>query len=228
MRFVTVIFAALVWAAGAAQAQDRNCNEPSGTGNLSNIALGVVIAPRASFIANETETAGCPSADAKCQKKAFVVAQNLVLFDSRTAKTGYLCATYIGKTGRETDGWLALADVKPVAAPTPDWIGTWKRDTSADIEIIRKSAATADLSGNATWGQGAGTNVGEISAIIDPRQNVQGFGLASDGQTQTAYGKGDPQECAVILKQLGPYLFASDNSYCGGMNVTFSGIYTRR
>jgi hypothetical protein len=31
-----------------------------------------------------------------------------------------------------------------------------------------------------------------------------------------------------MLKQLGPYLIASDNNNCGGMNATFSGIYVRR
>jgi hypothetical protein len=229
MKIVTVIFAAASLAATAAQAADnRDCNEPSGNANLSNIALGLVTAPKANFVANESEKAGCPSADAKCQKKAFVVAQNLVLFDSDTARTGYVCATYIGKTGRETDGWLPVTSIKPVPAPAPNWIGKWKRDTSASIEVKRKSASAADLSGDATWGQGEATNVGDISDTIDPRQMVQGFGTASDEQTQVPYGKGDPQACAVIFKQLGPYLFASDNNICGGMNVTFSGIYTKR
>jgi hypothetical protein len=215
-------------AAGTAQAaDDPNCNGPAGTADLSNIALGVVTGAKVNFVANDTDKAGCPSADAACRKKAFVVAQNLVLFDAGAARTGYVCAAYIGKTGRETDGWLPLSGLKVVTL-APDWIGKWKRDTSADITIKRKSASGADVGGNASWGEGAGTNVGEISATIDPRQIVQGFGLASDGETQTPYGKGDAQECAVILKQLGPYLFASDNSYCGGMNVTFSGIYTRR
>jgi hypothetical protein len=152
-----------------------------------------------------------------------------VLFDSSSTKTGFVCSTYIGKAGRETDGWLPAASIKPVAAPPPDWIGKWRRDTSASIEIKHKSASAAELSGDAMWqGQSGVPNVGDISATIDPRQTVQGFGTASDEQTQTAYGKGDPQACAVIFKQLGPYLFASDNNTCGGMNVTFSGIYVKR
>jgi hypothetical protein len=220
----SVIFSGVAWAAVG----EHECNEPQGNANLSNIVLGRVAAPKVNFVANESDKAGCPSAQAACRKKAFVVMHNLVLFDGSSAKSGFVCGTYIGKTGRETDGWLPVADVKPVATPAPDWIGKWKRDTSADIEIKRKSAGAADLSGNATWGQGEGTNEGDISAAIDPRRNVQGFGTASDQQTQTAYGKGDPQACAAIFKQLGPYLFASDNSDCGGMNVTFSGIYTRR
>jgi hypothetical protein len=230
MKIVTVVFAAATLSASAAWADPRDCNEPVGNANLSNITLGQVTAAKVNFVTDESFKAGCPAAGATCQKKAFVVARNLVVFDASTAKSGFVCSTYIGKTGRETDGWLPAASVQPIVpVPAPDWFGKWKRDISASIEIKRKSASVANVDGDASWqGQSGVPNVGDISATIDPRQTVQGFGTASDEQTQTAYGKGDPQACAVIFKQLGPYLFASDNNTCGGMNVTFSGIYTRR
>jgi hypothetical protein len=34
----------------------------------------------------------------------------------------------------------------------------------------------------------------------------------------------DAYSCKVDLLRRGPYLVARDNSYCGGMNVRFSGI----
>ena len=231
MRFVTVVFAVAALASGAAQAAvgEHECNEPTGNANLSNITLGQVTAAKANFVANETMMAGCPSADAKCGRKAFVVAGNTVLFDNSTTKTGFVCASYVNARGYETDGWLPTASVKMLPTPAPNWFGKWKRDTSANIEIGRTSVSAASLSGDAFWGGQSGSpNVGDIDATIDPRQNVQGFGTASDQRTQTAYGKGDKDACAVIFKQLGPYLFAADNMTCGGMNVTFSGIYTRR
>jgi hypothetical protein len=228
MRFASAVLAAgILTAATTAQGDERNCNEPAGIGNLTNIALGEVTAPKANFVADQRDNAACPSANIQCQRKAFVMAGNVLVFDTSTAKTGYVCAAYVSAKGRETDGWLPVSALK-AATPAPDWIGTWKRDTSASIEVKRKTANAAELSGDATWGQGEGTNVGDISTTIDPRQAVQGFGTASDEQTQTAYGKGDPQACAVIFKQLGPYLFASDNNTCGGMNVTFSGVYVKR
>jgi hypothetical protein len=234
MKFACLVFAAGlagVIFAGAAQAAvgPKECNEPEGNTNLSNIALGAAIPSKVNFIANESEKSGCPSADAKCQEKAFVVSQNLVLFDSSSVKTGFICAAYVNARGRETDGWLPVSALKAVAPPAPNWFGKWRRDTSANIEIKRKSASAADLDGDSMWqGQSGVPNVGDISATIDPRQSVQGFGTASDEQTLTAYGKGDPQACAAIFKQLGPYLFASDNNICGGMNVTFTGVYVRR
>jgi len=39
-------------------------------------------------------------------------------------------------------------------------------------------------------------------------------------------GEGDAM-CEVKLHRRGPYLVASDNSQCGGMNVRFNGIYTK-
>ena len=33
--------------------------------------------------------------------------------------------------------------------------------------------------------------------------------------------------CTVTLRLLGPYLVASDNGGCGGMNVHFTGVYRR-
>ena len=228
MRFVTVMFAAAVFAANAAQAADKHdCYNVPYADDLSNITLGVVTAPKANFIANESDKAGCPSSSAACQRKAFVLSGNNVVIDKEGASSSFVCAAFVGARGQETDGWLPAASVKAVTAP-PNWIGKWKRDTSANIEIKRKSASKAELSGDATWGQGEGTNVGDISADIDPRQTVQGFGTASDQQTQTAYGKGDKDACAVLMKQIGPYLFANDNNNCGGMNVTFGGIYVKR
>jgi hypothetical protein len=32
-------------------------------------------------------------------------------------------------------------------------------------------------------------------------------------------------ECRVAMRLIGPYLIANDAMKCGGMNVTFSGIY---
>jgi hypothetical protein len=35
-------------------------------------------------------------------------------------------------------------------------------------------------------------------------------------------------DCRARLRLFGPYLAIEDNTGCGGMNVTFTGVYTRR
>ena len=37
----------------------------------------------------------------------------------------------------------------------------------------------------------------------------------------------DESSCVVKLRRRGPYLVASDNGNCGGLNVSFNGIYTK-
>jgi hypothetical protein len=223
------MLAAGVLAATAASAADkRDCaSGPSYADDLSNLVLGVITVPRANFVSDESNKAGCPSAAANCQKRAFVVQGNLVVMDRDDMKTPFVCVSYVGARGRETDGWISSSSVQ-VQNAAPDWVGTWKRDTSSEIDIKRKSATVISLDGDATWGEGGGTNVGDISAELDPRKTAQGFGTAPDGERQTPYGKGDKDFCAAMFKQMGPYLFVVDNQNCGGMNVTFTGIYTKR
>lgn len=40
--------------------------------------------------------------------------------------------------------------------------------------------------------------------------------------------KGGAYDCTVGLRRLGPWLVVDDNLACGGMNVTFRGVYRRR
>lgn len=37
-----------------------------------------------------------------------------------------------------------------------------------------------------------------------------------------------PGLCQVALRVVGHFLFAADNQNCGGMNVTFNGLYRLR
>jgi hypothetical protein len=64
------------------------------------------------------------------------------------------------------------------------------------------------------------------SRLIDTAPETQAFALDADGQI--LFEKAGTYDCAVRLKQLGPYLFARDNQSCGGANVSFTGLYRRR
>lgn len=211
--------------ATCANAETLDCNGISTTDDLSNVSAGVVTAAKVNFLVNQSDKPGCPSAAATCQRHGFLLAGNTVAYDNGATKTGLVCAAFIDTKGRETDGWIPLAALKPLTAP-PNWIGKWKRDTSGEIDITKKSATDVAVSGNATWGSGAATHEGDIDADIDPRKAVQSFAISGD--KQIAYAKADQYDCAVMLKQVGPYLFVNDNNNCGGANVSFSGLYLRR
>jgi len=216
---------------GLASAQDKaDCKELAYAEDLSNLSLGVIAGGRVNFVADESDRAECPSAGAACRRRAFLRARDKVVFAKDARKPDYVCAAYVDGEGRQTSGWLPKASVKAATAPL-NWIGAWKRKGDADINFKRKTAASIDVSGSATWGSAAMGNLeapfmGELSADFDPKLAVQGFSY--DGESQVAYGKGDGKDCAALMSQLGPYLFVVDNMQCGGLNVTFTGLYTRR
>jgi hypothetical protein len=62
--------------------------------------------------------------------------------------------------------------------------------------------------------------------VIDTAHETLAFAINADGQI--LFEKAGRYDCAVRLRQLGPYLFAADNQYCGGANVSFTGLYRRR
>ena len=179
----------------------------------------------AHFLLNALDRKDCPSVAPECRSSVFLPPGATVVFDGAFTKGGLTCATAIDRRGQETSGWLPVERISQ-AARAPNWIGRWKRNASATIDITRRSGGKADVSGAATWGSGAATHDGGFSAVIDAANDTQAFAVNSDGQRpfETA-GKYD---CAVRLKQLGPYLFASDNQSCGGANVSFTGLYRRR
>jgi hypothetical protein len=232
MKLDAAMFAAVAILVGvmanAARAEDRpDCNGVAYSEGHSNISLGIVAGGKVHFLANGSEKAGCPSASAACRKRAFLVDDNHVVIDAETAGSAYVCASYIDARGNETDGWLPAGSVKTVTAP-PAWIGAWKRDTTSAIDITRKSDNTVEIIGHATYGQGAATHEGDIGAILDASKASQGFATEFAGDKQIPYEKAAPEDCAVMMSQLGPYLFVSDSGNCGGANVSFFGLYARR
>ena len=208
----------MVLGGGIAHADDAPiCNSIADDGDLSDIALGVVTDKMVHFLANDYDKAGCPSADRECRRRAYLRANDQIVFDTDIMNGGYVCATYVDERGTETTGWLPSESIKTEAAKSR-WFGRWSRYGSAEIEIARAKDGKAEVSGSA--------HEGSIDGTIDPSQPVQGF--ANDGDKQIAYEAAGQYDCAVKFKQLGRYLFVADNHNCGGANVSFSGVYIKR
>ena len=165
------------------------------------------------------EEEGCPGPTAKCRRKAYLVPGDEVI-TSRTFGD-WVCAWFQPARGYETVGWLAADSLSAVAtaenAPLASWLGTWTfYDDSLRVSRGRR-VDVLSVSGNATW---VGVNpdnahVGELSGTGTPANNILKLGE-------------DPEECQATLRLVGPYLIVSDNKQCGGVNVTFDGVYRRK
>ena len=213
--------AALALSAAPAAAAEDDCFGAEFTdGPRLEIARVKPGAPRVNFIRNG---AACPSDSATCRDKSFVVPGDLVV-RGRT-KNSFVCADYLsGKNARS--GWLpeAALEPAPLTAATQDWRGDWKRD-EASIKITLDAKGGLNAKGEATFGaldparvkRGA-VNMGEFDGALK---------LAEGQATFADKDVSDEFSCRVRMARAGAFLFVQDNRQCGGMNVSFTGLYRR-
>lgn len=162
----------------------------------------------------------CPN-DKNCRTKSYVIPNDEVIV-SRNFGT-WACSWYQPKKGAETVGWLALDKLEfKETNPNPaqnDWLGAWNYAGNS-IEIGKSE--TADLltiTGNAFWkGLGDNIHVGELDDSAKPAGSELKIGESETGE----------DDCKVTMRLLGRYLVVSDNLRCGGVNVTFSGVYQKK
>ena len=176
------------------------------------------IASDKSHFVKDSDPEKCPDA-AGCEEKAYVVKGDLVA-TTRTYKQ-WTCAAY--PKGGGTTEWIRTADLATVdVAAHPelkDWLGKWVDGKGPGANSIRLSAGTRPgtlaVHGSACWGRDC-QHTGSIAATAKPDGKVVAF---SEGDTAT--------DCHLSLVLLGPYLVATDDNQCGGMNVSFSDVYYR-
>ena len=197
------------------------CRNGAFTRDSAEFRTARVTGAKGSRVNFSGEEEGCPGPAAKCRQKAYLVAGDEVL-TSRTFGD-WVCAWYQPARGSETVGWLPaerLAFSEPAARPPlASWLGTWGfYDSSLRLSRGRKPGELR-VAGDATWvGVNPGNvHVGEVSGEAAPAGNAL---TVSEG--------GDEYDCRLTLHLVGPYLVASDNKQCGGVNVTFDGVYRRK
>lgn len=190
------------------------------TAELVEVAPG----PKRYFHAGD-EREGCPAPTAACRRKGYLVAGDRLV--AWKAKGSLTRVTYLAAgSDRPSEGWIESAALRrvPVAPPRPaDWLGGWT-GWESEIDVTRGTKpGTLHLGGNATWGahdpervQRGGINTGMFGAEV-----------AAPGGDRIAFADSEEPECRIALRLLGPYLLARDNGRCGGMNVTFSGVYRK-
>jgi hypothetical protein len=153
---------------------------------------------------------GCPSE--ACSRKAYVIAGDTVLVGGTS--TDWACAAFVGARGAVT-GWIAKRQLAlNPTNPNPSlaaWGGEWKSGRNS-LSIQAQSGGSISVDGLALWGDGPAPNVGEVQGAATPAGNRA---TVKDGP------------CQVTLTLADDWLIASDNNQCGGLNVTFSGVYRR-
>lgn len=167
----------------------------------------------------QSDSDGCPWRGAECRTRSYVVPGDVVIIN-RT-REGYVCAFYPSPGGGSA-GWLASRQVEllpnPTNPPRSQWQGDWSSEGNPTLSIRRDGAALR-VTGQAFWPSPVpsenypSVNIGTVDGTIEPA-----------GQ-RAHYA--DDSLCEVDFTLLGEFLIAGDNRQCGGLNVTFSGVYHR-
>lgn len=190
----------------------RNGHFPSRAEEFSIFKVNGDSKTRAYFYGDDDD---CPNG-ANCRKKAYVVGGDEIL----TAGTygEFVCAWYQPEKGSETVGWIRMDDVRPGYGDEgpASWTGKW---VFAENDLTIESIAEGQLSvkGNAFWkGVGDNIHIGEVDDNGTPSDHTLSLG----GE--------DKYDCRVKMTRIGKYLVVSDNKQCGGVNVSFDGVYLRK
>lgn len=236
----TVALAILAIFTAPVFAQESTCNGVVSFGDESALRLMEVqgAGPRVHFIENRSkQKPNCPAESEACKRKGFVVPGDQVLALANPAPMP--CVSYIAPGARrvkgvfsETSGYLPASALKelPAAPRLEDWAGTWSRNAEAEITLTT-AGGKIKVAGQATYGaldpgrvKRGGVNMGELEGEATPKGNMLPLGPGYDGTRP--FGD-DRSECRAKLRLFGRYLVVEDNGACGGMNVSFSGIYVR-
>lgn len=221
----------------ASLAQDTSCRDYLLPEQLPVQVLQVGDqAPRTHFVKNPDDQIGCPAAGPACQRKAYLVPGDRVLAGQSLGD--WRCAVFFPAKGGATTGWLPAAGLGPppqVSFNAADFAGEWRRDEEASLSFKLLPGEKLEVSGYASYGsqdpervaRGA-VNVGEV---LPTTVSVDGAVLVFEPEV----GNIDPAQageysCILWLQRLRTsvdLLVVRDNHNCGGMNVSFSGIYRR-
>jgi hypothetical protein len=227
VQMIRGLIAVTFIAASPACADDAVCAgapDPESGLALGHIAPG---AARVHFVKAPSHP-GCPDRTPTCEERAYLVPGDRVILAAR--RDAFVCATYVNAKAGIATGWLpaaAVADDKAVPIAPTDWLGKWSRD-EAEIIITAGQGGTLQIGGEATRGahnpdhvKGGTVSYGEIDGEVMPAGDRLSFAMGD-------VDKGDERACKVWMQRIGPWLVVRDSGTCGGIGVSFLGIYTRK
>ena len=221
MQLPTIAISFLLFAlAFVAHADETACDSYAFVEDHSKLALNSVKADAEQKLYFYKDEKSCPEKGDACRTKAYVLTGDELISNQR--RGDWVCAWYPGAK-RETVGWVRADSLQiktsltEAAAAKPEaWQGKWTYYKHAGLNI-KKKGKSLGYDGKAEWDGGSGNvNVGDISGMMTPQANKA---LLDEGTEDSA--------CKLELSLLGSYLVAKDNNQCGGLNVSFRGVYRR-
>jgi len=232
-----IILLWLVLSATQASAYDandpNNCNGVDWNDKQTLVVSKVVTRPHVNFIKSpyddDFKAESCPATTDACRKRAYIVTGDLVL--TGKMRGDFTCVSYQSPTAKKqtwTAGWLptaALAPVAPMASPSrSDWIGTWTHP-GGSIEIRRgRTGGKLQIEGEMTVPTAHDFHNGIIKAEAMPEKDIIAF--LNDGSLP--FDTKSEDGCRVRMQRIRAWLMVEDNDGCGGVGVSFTGLYHRK
>lgn len=225
-RLLSVVFLAL--SAAPALSANGICRGFNFQNDLSALGLYEISATgRTRMVKGWTsEAQDCPSMAARCRQPSFLIEGDKVVVNE--IEGGFACANYVNAKGVNLANWLPLASLARTDME-PKWEGRWATyDGKAFVTINAAHSGKLLISGSAEYNSGATVNTGEFMGEGDA--SMSEITLGYDGNRTLRYDEAQSggRNCAVRMRQLGPYIAVVDNGACGGLNVSFTGLYRKQ
>lgn len=201
---------------GAGENPDNWCRNGHFPALTQDYRLGELTA-KAAMVGDGKDS--CPSEDpAKCD-----VDKTLAAGTSLAVSKSLGDFSCVFDPSDQSAGWVPSRLVRlaePQAIKDADWTGVWS-DGNNRIEI-KQAANGMQVIGNAQW----------FGAVLDDGEQVIHVGdldfTAKADKNRLVLRAADEYDCAAELIHLGRFLVVRDNSYCGGANVRFNGVYAKQ
>jgi hypothetical protein len=210
----------------AGEALEFVCRSHPGFDSDQPLMLARVASTPAGRTYFHDDRSGCP-ASAGCQRKAYLVPGDEVIID-RVAH-GWACA-WFGDGRTPTMGYLRAADLEMLggrhATSGSDWVGGWEQIPAGDGEPVATLLFSLHHDGLRVAGEAQWFGNTVDGERVVHTGNIEVDGLEADTD-HTSFQPPDEFECGASFRLHGDFLVADDNGHCGGMNVTFDGIYRR-
>lgn len=207
----------------SAFAADNLCREIAGSSESYNLATS--IQQSNFYVDSDSEypnnrVINCPEVAKNCiDKYSQSVEKNSKLIIGKQYKT-MACAYDIANG---TTGWIPLSAVRPqqlIEVENKQLLGKWF--ANAAVINFTKASGNFVVTGAAKWYGGPDGDIvhtGEFSANIAESQIRNGGGSLKDNDS----------DCVVDFYLVAnKYLVISDNNQCGGANVRFNDIFTKK